>query len=355
LNVVLYDAMTPDPSQALVSTVPNPPLTGEVRTKSIKAGNTNLLLEVSPARPLVGGLTADAGWLIFGGGFVMAILVGVAVETETRRRRAAVALYQGEHRLTEVLQRSLLPHLPSIAGLRIGARYLAGSEGQQVGGDWYDVFELADDRIGIVVGDVVGHDVSAAVLMSRVQTALRAYAFLDAQPAGVLDRLDGLLATFDSERLVTVFYGVLSAPDRSGSRRLVFANAGHPPPLVHAADGSVSELDGAESLLLGLASDRDDGRPQREVELQEGSMLLLYTDGLVEIPGESLTDLIERLKAVAATIPGAASPDDACEWLLSRLPAGERRDDIALMVTQLVSTPVPRQSAIDVRESAPTG
>jgi hypothetical protein len=355
LNVVLYDAMTPDPSQALVSTVPSPPLTGEVRTQFIKAGNTNLLLQVSPARPLVGGLTPDAAWLIFGGGFVMAILVGVAVETETRRRRAAVALYQGEHRLTEVLQRSLLPHLPSIPGLQIGARYLAGSEDQQVGGDWYDVFELTHGRIGIVVGDVVGHDVSAAVLMSRVQTALRAYAFLDEQPAGVLDRLDGLLATFDTERLVTVFYGVLSAPDRSGHRRLVFANAGHPPPLVRGPDGLMSELDGAESLLLGLASDSDGGRPQREVELHEGSMLLLYTDGLVEIPGESLTDLIERLKAVAATIPSGASPDDACEWLLARLPGGERRDDIAIMVTQLVSSRVPRQSAIDLRESAPTG
>lgn len=346
LNVVLYDSTRPDPSQALVATVSTLPLTGDVHAKSITAGTTNLLLQVSPARPLVGGLTTNAPWLILGGGILVAVLIGVAVETETRRRRSAVSLYQGEHRLTESLQRSLLPQLPTVTGLRLGASYLAGSEGQQVGGDWYDLFELTDGRIGVVVGDVVGHDISAAVLMSRVQTALRAFAFLDDAPAAVLDRLDGLLETFNTDRLVTVFYGVLSAPDRHGNRRLVYANAGHPPPLLHRPDGSVAELDDAKSLLLGVRPGIDDARPQHDVELSEGTMLLMYTDGLVEVPGESLTDLIERLKDVTAAVPPGTSPDAVCDWLLSHMTAGQRRDDIAIMVTELVSSRVPRQSPV---------
>lgn len=352
LKVVLYDSTRPDPAQALVSTVQNLPLTGEVNSKTIEAGDTDWLLQVSPARPLVGGLTVNAPWVILGGGVLVAILIGVAVETETRRRRSAVSLYQGEHRLTESLQRSLLPQLPTVDGLRLGASYLAGSEGQQVGGDWYDLFELTGGRIGIVVGDVVGHDISAAVLMSRVQTALRAFAFLDDTPSAVLDRLDGLIATFNTDRLVTVFYGVLSAADRQGGRRLVYANAGHPPPLVYRRDGSVTELDGAKSLLLGVRARADEARPDQEVVLTDGTMLVMYTDGLVEIPGQSLTDLIERLKQVTADIPPGTSPDAVCDWLLSHMTAGQRRDDIAIMVTQLLSSRVPRQSGIAIPESA---
>lgn len=347
LEIVLYASRDAIPSQALVSTVPHPPLTGEVRATMVKVGDSRLLLQVAAASPLVGSVTAQAAWLMLAGGLVLSLLVAVAVETETRRRRSAVALYQGEHQLAESLQRSLLPQLPAISDLRLGARYLAGSAEQQVGGDWYDLFELDGGRTGIVVGDVVGHDVSAAVLMSRVQTALRAYAVLDQEPAAVLDRLDRLIGTFDTDRLVTVFYGVLGPADPTGGRRLVFANAGHPPPLIYRHEGAVEDLDGVDSLLLGVTPTPAEPRPQREISLPPGAMLMLYTDGLVEIPGQSLTDLIARLRSVAATVPAAMAPDEVCDLLLSRMNAGERRrDDIAILIAQLAPALLPRQPAV---------
>jgi serine phosphatase RsbU (regulator of sigma subunit) len=289
---------------------------------------------VRAVHPLVGSTTANAQWFVLVGGLVVCLLVTATAEIESRRRANAIALYANEQRLAEGLQLSLLPELPAVADLNIAARYIPGTAGQQVGGDWYDVFPLDHGQIGIVIGDVVGHDISASATMSRVQAALRAYAFREDDPAIVLDRLDSLIATFRGDRLVTMFYGVLSASDSQGNRQLRFANAGHPPPIACLAGGGSEEIAGAASMLLGVTSVPEGTRSSDAIELATGSTLLLYTDGLIEIPGESMTESIEQLKR--ATADGASmSPSELCDRLTSEQRKAEQRDDVAVLAIQL--------------------
>jgi serine phosphatase RsbU (regulator of sigma subunit) len=340
LHVVLYDAQRPDPSSAVVATTDDLPLRGEVTAVPVDAGASAWTLQVSPAHPLVGGTTAQAPWIVLGAGVVMACLITLIVESETRRRRNALTLYRNERQLAEGLQRSLLPELPDLATLDVAARYLPGSADQQIGGDWYDVFQLDGDRIGFAVGDVLGHDIEAAALMSRIQAALRAYAFVGHPPAAVLDHLDRLLISLGTERLVTVFFGILGPDDGTGRRELTFSNAGHPAPIVHDRTAGVCDLDGVTSLLLGVVGG-EVSRPQSSVVLTPGATLVLYTDGLVEVPGESLTDHVERLKQTLAANAGRCSPEQLCDLLLEGTTKRPRRDDVAVLAARLVSSDVP--------------
>jgi serine phosphatase RsbU (regulator of sigma subunit) len=349
LETALYDGPTADPTQALAASRTDLPLRGEVRTVTVLAGSTPWALQVSAVHPLVGSTTANAAWLTLGGGLLLAILVATVVEIETQRRRSALALYSSEHQIAETLQRSLLPALPDIEGLEIAARYLPGSAAQEVGGDWYDLFELEGGHIGIAVGDVLGHDIEAAVLMSRVQTALRAHAIAGEQPAEVLDRLDNLVTALNTDRLVTVFYGVLGPVEDDGERQLVFANAGHPPPLLHVTGGGVVELDDAGSMLLGAPRFNHDARDQQSVPIRPGSTLLLYTDGLVEIPGESLTDLIADLKLATASSARRQTTEEMCDQLLATMRPEALRDDVAMLVVRLAE---PGRSKVSRRRSS---
>jgi serine phosphatase RsbU (regulator of sigma subunit) len=302
---------------------------------------------------LVGGTTANAPWLTLAGGVALAVLLALVVEIESRRRRSALALYRNEHLLAEGLQRSLLPALPAVGGLELAARYLPGSSGQQVGGDWYDVFELDGGYVGLVIGDVLGHDIDAAVMMSRVQTALRAHALVGEQPAAVLDRLDQLVKSLQTDRLVTVFYGLLEPPDEAGNRRLVFANAGHPPPLLHDPRNGTREIDEAESLLLGVPVPRTEARTHKAMMLPPDATLVLYTDGLIEVPGLSLTDLIANLRdTTTAAVPGA-SAGEVCDRLLAKIHPTARRDDVAILVVQLSSATLSGCSRSDESSQPP--
>ncbi len=345
VRVVLYSGLTPQPAQALVSSSKTVPLTGRVVDKQLTVGTAKWLLQVRAVHPLVGSTTAAAPWLVAGAGLVVCALVTATAEIEARRRANALALYRSEHRLAEGLQRSLLPELPNVAGLEIAARYLPGTEGLQVGGDWYDVFALDHERTGLVIGDVVGHDISASATMSRVQAALRAYAFRSEDPALVLDRLDMLIDSFQTERLVTMFYGVLGPIEASGARQFWYSNAGHPAPLVCRSDGGIDELDEGASVLLGVAPGADGTRPSARTELAIGSTLMLFTDGLIEVPGESITDSIARLKAAAAAC-GEIPPDELCDRLTDGLPDGPLRDDVAVVAVRLGAV-APRQADVD--------
>ena len=161
-----------------------------------------------------------APWAALVAGLIVALLVGVVVEAEGRRRDAAVELYATEHRMAETLQRSLLPELPALPGLGLAARYVAGAPGQEVGGDWFDVFPIDGGRVGLVIGDVMGHDLAAAAAMSQIRSALRAYAWRGESPGAVLEQLDQFVTNFAMTPLVTVFYGMLKAPVGDGSRLL---------------------------------------------------------------------------------------------------------------------------------------
>lgn len=335
LEVAIYGSPTPDRANVLTATSADLPLSGEVRTEPLQAGAVKWSLQVRPRTPLVGDLAAHGWWVALGVGLLGAALVAVVVETAARRRDAALALYDAEHQVAETLQRSLLPQLPALPGLDIAARYLASGAGQQVGGDWFDVFPIAGGRVGLVVGDVIGHDLEAASAMAQIRASLRAYAIDGAEPAEVITRLDRLVDALGLTQLVTVVYGVLEPAESDGSRRLRYTNAGHLAPLRRRCDGRVETLGGGESVVLGapIAVDHTQG----ETVLEDGEVVVMFTDGLVEVPGGSLD---ERLRRLADTI--ASQPDAAAEALCDRVLAGMSpqtlRDDIALLAVHVATT-----------------
>jgi anti-sigma regulatory factor (Ser/Thr protein kinase)/FixJ family two-component response regulator len=233
--------------------------------------------------------------------------------------------FQHEHETAVTLQRSLLPdRLPDIPGLALAARYLPGAAGTEVGGDWYDVIPLADGRVGIAMGDVVGRGIPAASLMGQLRNGLRAYAIEGHAPAAVIERLDRLVQSLNPGRMATLLYMVLE-PD---GRNAVFANAGHLPPLVVDTDGRPRLLEGGRSVPLGVlpyASFEETG-----ARLEPGSTLVLYTDGLVEERGISIEIRLDDLQRVA-TAP-FQGPNELCERLLrDLLPEGPGVDDVAVL------------------------
>ena len=238
-------------------------------------------------------------------------------------RRAALALdnasrYAFERDLAVTLQRSLLPRgLPMGAGYRASARYLAGARGTEVGGDWYDVVEVGDALV-LVVGDVVGRGVQAAAVMGQLQATVRAYALDGHGPAAVLSRLDRVVHGLPDLHFTTCVVARLEPVTGA----LVLCSAGHPPPVVADARGGARLLDVDPGRPLGVGGGT---YVDQAVELQDGEVLMLYTDGLVEERDASLTEGLDRL--VAALARPLRSADDACDQVLSALGRDAGTDD----------------------------
>lgn len=237
---------------------------------------------------------------------------------------------EARHTAAITLQRSLLPALPAeLAGLDAAVRYLP-AEGD-LGGDWYDVFRLPDERIAVVMGDVVGHGLNAAVVMGRLKSALRAYALEHDDPAVVLGMLDRKISHFEQDALATVIYGVASPP----YREFVFSSAGHWPPIQATSSGGVRTVDLPTDLLLGV--DPSQPRSSTTVRLEEGALLCLFTDGLVERrtdastpPGVRAESGLERLKAV---LDPSVDAETNCRRVVAELVAQDViDDDVALLV-----------------------
>jgi PAS domain S-box-containing protein len=252
--------------------------------------------------------------------------------------RVAVAIdraqvHEREHRIAEILQRSLLPErLPAIEGVEAAARYVPGTVGVAVGGDWYDVFELADGSIGVAVGDVVGHGVRAAATMGRLRNVLRAYAIEGLGPAATLSRLNRLaFENGDGDDIFATVVFALLTPSRS---QLRLASAGHPPPLLRAPDGSVRLLDEGRSLPVGAAPDAS--YSEVDLQLEPGSSIVLYTDGLVERRGESIDVGIARLVQL---VEHSTTPmDELADRIVEELEFAEHTDDVALVAVHLEPT-----------------
>ncbi len=351
LEVALYASPTVRDGQVLVSTTGDLPMEGDIRTKAIAAGASTWLLVVTSRGPLVGRLADSAPMAILVLGLLGSLLIVAVIESAARRRDAALTLYAGEHQLAETLQRSLLPRLPVLPGLDLAARYLAGGSGQMVGGDWFDVFPVRGDRVGIAVGDVIGHDLEAASAMAQIRATLRAYAVDGDPPVTVITRLDHLVDTFALTQLVTVMYGVLEPPAVDGSRVLRWTNAGHLPPLLRQPSGQVEPLVGGESVVVGAPIAA--AHTQAECVVQPGSTLVLFTDGLVERPGGSLDDTLQQLSDSVAAAGGDA--DALCEHVLGELSVPLLRDDVALLAVRLTGveqSPVVRPTVPAVRSAA---
>jgi serine phosphatase RsbU (regulator of sigma subunit) len=340
------------PALALSSTTPDLPLRGDVRNLPLDAGASHWLLSVSAKRPLVGSVASNAWWVTLAIGLIGAALIALVIETVARRRDAALALYDSEHQIAETLQRSLLPRLPAIPGLELSARYLAGARGQQVGGDWFDAFPVQGGRVGIAVGDVIGHDLTAASAMAEIRAALRAYAIDGDPPRTVVNRIDHLVDALGLTQLVTVVYAVLEPPAADGSRMLAHTNAGHLSPLLRDASGQVRQLAPADSIVIGAPIDVE--HVQSEQRLEPGSTLLLFTDGLVEEPGRSLGETLQELAATFAADPPDGDLEATCDRVLTATADRELRDDVALLAIRIAdpTAPVPEPTADAMQEQS---
>ncbi len=222
-------------------------------------------------------------------------------------RRAALSvdnarLYEREHAVAFALQHSLLPQVPQVPGLDRAVRYLPGSTGAEVGGDWYDLFLLRDGTVGLAVGDVMGHDLAAAAAMGQLRSVLRSYAWQGSAPAVVLDHLDELVQGMGMAQLATAIYGRLELPQDGAPGLLRLANAGHLPPVLRTPDGTARLLDGAQSLLVGAALGTD--RDELTEPVPPGSLLVLYTDGLVEKRGADPDEGLETLRSAVEALRG---------------------------------------------------
>ncbi len=257
--------------------------------------------------------------------------------------RAALSLdnarrYTHERTTALALQRSLLPQrLPEQSAVEVATRYLPASAHAGVGGDWFDVIPLSSARVALVVGDVVGHGIHASATMGRLRTAVRTLADVDLPPDELLTRLDDLLSRLpaeadanngdDAENDVgaTCLYAVYDPV----SRRCSLARAGHPLPVLVTPDGAVDFLDLPAGPPLGLG-----GLPfeSTEIELPEGSILALYTDGLVESRDHDIDVGLERLRGVLAhPVP---SLDTTCDNVLKAVLPDRPADDVALLVAR---------------------
>ena len=250
--------------------------------------------------------------------------------------RAALAirraqLHEEEHRIAVELQRGLIPKsLPEVGGVELSASYEVAGIGVQVGGDWYDAFEIPDGRLGIVVGDVTGRGIRAASAMGQLRTLTRAFALAEEghrAPGEALTLLNRHQLALGDEHLFTIVYAVIDPEDGT----IAWANGGHPPPLLRTSDGTCTYLDGGNGL-MGVEE-----RPYETFEqrLARDSTVVLYTDGLIERRGESLDAGLDRLVNAAASGPEEPRPlrDHILAWLLE--PGTQRYDDVTAVVARL--------------------
>ena len=246
-------------------------------------------------------------------------------------------LYRQQRDLAEGLQRSLLTAPPEPNHSQVVVRYVPAAEAAQVGGDWYDAFLQPDGATMVVIGDVVGHDTQAAAAMSQVRTLLRGIAVATGEgPAHVLRKVDEVMETLQVGTTATAVVARLEQDDSERARgvtRLRWSNAGHPPPMVMTADGTVTALAGVTSdLLLGVLPDTS--RRESEVALDRDAIVLLYTDGLVERRGQSLEDGLVKLQETLEDL-GHRDVDELCDEVLARMLPRRREDDVALVAVRL--------------------
>jgi phosphoserine phosphatase RsbU/P len=221
------------------------------------------------------------------------------------------------------LQRSLLPSaLPRVPGAEFAARFIPGSEG--VGGDWYDAFTLPTGEVGLVIGEVAGPGLAAAIVMGRMRSALRAYALETSNPAEVLSRLDRKMQHFEPGALATVMYVVI----QPGLGQARVSSAGHAPPLVAAPGLAARPADVPVDVMIGHTPGRT-GRRMTIVNIPAGALFCIFTDGLIARRGRSADDGLARLCAALTPQPAEAAASAVMAALAETEPA---RDDIALLI-----------------------
>jgi serine phosphatase RsbU (regulator of sigma subunit) len=301
----------------------------------------DLLLALSPATAVVLPLTAEARTVGVLTLYQDAGRVMTEEDRETARQVAAEAAravarvhrQSQQAQLAEALQRSLLTDPPAVGRASVVVRYVPAAEAARVGGDWYDAFLQRDGSLVVVIGDVVGHDTAAAAAMGQLRGLLRGIAhYSGAGPAEVLRGLDEAIVHMHDDTLATAAIARFER-DRAGGRQMRWANAGHPPPIVLAEDGTVTVLgDELGDLMLGI--DPTAERSEHVVPVPPGAIVLMHTDGLVERRDSTLDDGLDMLAAHLKELAGTPL-EELCDGLLRRMLRGIPQDDVALVAVRL--------------------
>ncbi|MFZ3474140.1 SpoIIE family protein phosphatase [Streptomyces sp. 4.24] len=236
-------------------------------------------------------------------------------------------LYHREHETAVILQRSMLPqHVTAPPGIAVSHRYLPASDVNEVGGDWYDVLPLAGGKAALLIGDVMGHGIAAAAVMGRLAASVRALARLDLPPVRLLHQLEDVLGDLAEPMLATFLYVVCDP----ATGHCTVTRAGHPPPALVLPDGTVRLLDTPPGVPLGVGGV---AFTPAEFDVPPGSLLVLYTDGLIEARG---TDLDERLAELTRLLGDPQRHlDHVCDSLITHLVPAAADDDVALLVARI--------------------
>ncbi|MFG2129513.1 SpoIIE family protein phosphatase [Streptomyces sp. NPDC048751] len=254
---------------------------------------------------------------------VLTALGGLIAQALERAR-----LYDAEFALARGLQDGLLPHrLPTLPGLRVTGRYLPSTRGMDIGGDWYDVIPTGDE-VALIVGDVEGHNVAAAAVMGQLRSTVRAFVTAGHRPAEVVADTNRLHLDLDPVLLASCCYARVHPP--SGVVRIV--RAGHCPPLLRLPDGDAEILDVPGGPLLGVEATAT--YPESVLRLEPGSVLALYTDGLVERRHSDIGSGLDRLRASLSRMGGTRLDEMADALLREARRSADRADDIALLLTE---------------------
>ncbi|MBB4984032.1 MULTISPECIES: SpoIIE family protein phosphatase [Streptomyces] len=253
---------------------------------------------------------------------VLTALAGLIAQALERAQR-----YDTESAVARGLQDALLPHrLPVREGVETVGRYLPGTQGMDVGGDWYDVIETGHGRLALVIGDVQGHGVAAAATMGQLRSAVRAFALGGHRPQDVMRGTNRLLIDLDPGQFASCCY-VLLDPETGDARAV---RAGHPQPLLRRPDGTTEQVELAGGMVLGV--DVRASYPVTRLRLAPGAVLALFTDGLVERPGQDIDEGIGRLSRAFAATGSLALADTADRLIREARAATSRPDDIALLL-----------------------
>ena len=348
LNFATY--LGPTTSLSALATTDLPlaqlPIRGNVVTTSIPFGDSSVTLVTAPRGPLGGALGGALPWIFLVGGVVLTLgAAALTYQLVIRRRRAerdaqTIAtlyeqldgLYDEQRSIADTLQRALLPQRnPSIPNLEIASRYLAGTDGVEIGGDWFSLIEVDEHHFAFAVGDVSGKGVGAASIMARLRFTIRAYLMEGHPPDVVLGMCSRQLNVNRDGHLSTVLIGVGDID----SGVIALANAGHLNPL-RVSDNSAEFVPTEVGLPLGV---EPGSYSVTTVQLASGSTFVAFTDGLVERRGESLDLGLERL--VQAVAGKTSTVDDLLSRLLSTLGPAGSDDDVAMLAFRWTS-PVDR-------------
>jgi len=337
LDYAIYLGRSVTPGQLLVTSVSKAPLRGEQAKTKVPFGNTVLTLVVSPRESLAGTLPQRLPWIIAIGGVILTLGATALTVRLVERRRSAEhlagrldhalsenqRLYAEQRTIAQTLQHALLPEeLPVIAGAEASALFEPGERGVEIGGDWYDVIPLDDQRLLVVVGDVSGRGLRAAATMASLRYAIHAYAAQNDPPAAILTKLSRILSVTETGQIATVLCAVVDL----GSRQVTVATAGHLPPLL-ISDGHGEYVDGEIGVPIGAQA----GAAYKSITVPAppSATLLAFTDGLVERRGEELDRGLERLRT-AATADHQGLPE-LLGTLVAELRHGPSEDDTAIV------------------------